>query len=131
MKKIIIILSAILLSWTIGLAQSVTTVKVKNTLSLEINKSSSLNATIIPDSATNKNVSWDSDNVAVATVNAAGKVQAVGIGTANITVKTDDGGKKAICKVTVQSSVKEEPKQGEEVTKITLPDSTIYTYLIY
>ena len=47
-------------------------------------------------------MTWSSSASAVATVDANGKVTAVGAGTAVITVTTADGGKTATCKVTVE-----------------------------
>ncbi len=61
-------------------------------------------ATILPDNATNKSVTWSSDNVSVATVNSNGLVAAKKEGTAKITAKTVDGNYKAICTVTVTKS---------------------------
>ena len=61
-----------------------------------------LTATIYPDSATNKTVTWKSSDKTVATVDESGEVTAVGNGTANITATTEDGGKTATCKVTVE-----------------------------
>ena len=48
-------------------------------------------ASVKPDNAANKSVTWRSDNEAVATVDAEGKVTAVGVGTATITATTVDG----------------------------------------
>ena len=48
------------------------------------------------ENATNKEVTWSSDNISVASVN-KGAVKAIGTGTANITVKTSDGDKTATC----------------------------------
>jgi uncharacterized protein YjdB len=67
---------------------------------LELGDSEILTATVAPENAANKAVTWDSDNDEVATV-ADGYVTAVGKGTANITVTTTDGGKTATCVVTV------------------------------
>ncbi len=72
----------------------------KETLSLEVGQSETITATIVPSDATNKKVTWESSDDAVATVS-NGKVTAVAEGTATITVKTDDGGFTATCEVTV------------------------------
>ena len=77
----------------------------KKTLSLAKGGQEILKATVTPNNATNKEVQWTSSNKAVATVNAAGKVVAVGKGTATITAKTKDGGKTATCTVTVKIPV--------------------------
>ena len=70
-------------------------------LSLFTGESQTLTATVVPDNATNKAVTWDSSNTEVATVNTNGTVKAVAPGTANITVKTVDGSHTATCAVTV------------------------------
>ena len=63
-----------------------------------------LTATVNPDNATNKNVTWSSSNSSVATVT-NGKVTALKAGKTTITVKTEDGGKTATCEVTVKAMV--------------------------
>ncbi|GBG94642.1 hypothetical protein LFYK43_11010 [Ligilactobacillus salitolerans] len=73
----------------------------KTTLSLEEGATGQLTATVAPTDATNKTVSWSSDKTTVATVDNTGKVTAVKAGTANITVKTADGAKTAVCALTV------------------------------
>ena len=64
-----------------------------------------LEATVSPDNATNKSVTWESNNTSVATVDANGKVSAVAAGSATITVTTVDGGETATCAVTVKNVV--------------------------
>ena len=59
-----------------------------------------LTATVKPDDATNKNVSWTSSDDAVATVE-KGKVTAKGNGTATITVTSEDQAKTETCTITV------------------------------
>jgi len=61
-----------------------------------------LTATVLPDSATVRTVTWSSSDEAVATVDAAGLVNALAAGTATITATTNDGtGLTASCTVTV------------------------------
>ena len=68
------------------------------TLTLEVGTTGELTATVAPDNATDKNVTWASDNTAVATVS-GGTVTAVAPGEATITAKA--GEQSATCKVTV------------------------------
>ena len=72
----------------------------KNELSLVEGESATLAATVAPEDASDKSVTWSTSDEKVATV-ADGKVTAVAPGTATITVKTNDGGKTATCAVTV------------------------------
>ena len=60
-----------------------------------------LNATVSPDNALNRTVTWTSSVPAVAAVDENGRVTAAADGTATITVTTDDGGFTASCEVTV------------------------------
>ena len=76
----------------------------KTALSLPVGGTETLTATVAPDNATNKNVTWSSDHESVATVDATGKVTAVGAGTATITVTTVDQSKTATCEVTVTAA---------------------------
>ena len=85
-------------------AVSVTDVSLnKETLSLYTGDTASLTATVEPDNATNKNVTWSSDKPAVATVE-GGTVTAMGAGEATITVTTEDGSKTATCTVIVHTA---------------------------
>ena len=76
----------------------------KTSLSLNKDEISVLTATVTPSDASNKKVTWSSNNSNVAAVDASGKVTAKAAGTATITVKTEDGGKTATCKVTVSET---------------------------
>ena len=87
----------------------------KTELKLENKTSYQLTESILPTEATNKNVTWSSDNEKVATVE-NGKVTALKAGTATITVTTEDGGYTASCVVTVV---------GEEVTGVELSKETL------
>ena len=84
---------------------SVTSVSLnKSTLDIKVGETAALTATINPTNATNKNVTWKSDNTQIATVDTAGKITAIKEGTAKITVKTKDGNYTATCIVTVSKN---------------------------
>ena len=74
----------------------------KTELTLEKGKNATLTATINPSNATDKTVTWKSSNTAIAMVDQTGKVTAIEVGSAVITVTTNDGSKTATCSVTVK-----------------------------
>ena len=83
---------------------AVTSVKLnKMELPLKVGESETLTATISPNEATDKHVTWSSSAEGVVTVDKNGKVTAVSSGTATITVTTRDGGFTATCEVTVKT----------------------------
>lgn len=84
-------------------------------ISMAPSTTKTLSYSIYPSNASNKNVTWSSSNATVASVTSIGTVVAKKSGTATITVKTDDGGYTATCKVTVTSS-----GDGVAVTGISL-----------
>lgn len=74
----------------------------KPAVSLKATETATLVATVLPETTTDKAVTWKSDNEAVATVDANGVVTAIAVGEANITATTTDGTNlSASCKVTV------------------------------
>ena len=82
---------------------AVTGVKLdQTTLTLNAGKSAQLTATVSPSNATNKNVTWSSNNSNVSV--SGGKVTAKTAGSAIVTVTTVDGGYTAQCNVTVNAS---------------------------
>lgn len=81
----------------------------KNQLTLLPGESADLQATVTPESATTKDVTWSSSDDTVAAVD-KGTVKALKAGTATITAKTADGsGKSASCTVTVNSGISANP----------------------
>ena len=68
---------------------------------LVVGNSLQLVATFSPFDATDKSLTWASNNEAVATVDSSGKVTALASGSATITVTTNDGNKTATFNVTV------------------------------
>lgn len=73
----------------------------KPTVSLVAGTSTTLTATVLPANAANKTVAWSSDKSEIASVDKNGTVTAHKVGEAVITVKSEDGGKTASCKVRV------------------------------
>ncbi|MBE6925359.1 MAG: hypothetical protein E7461_00805 [Ruminococcaceae bacterium] len=85
---------------------SVESVEVSAQVSkLNPEQTTQLTVNVLPANATNKAVSFTSDNVAVATVSETGLVTAVGAGTATITVTTQDGAKTDTVVITVEPPV--------------------------
>ena len=76
-------------------------------LAIYVGESKAITATVKPDDATNKELTWTSSDETVATVDATGKVTGKKIGTATITATAQDGsGVSGSCTVTVLSPVK-------------------------
>ena len=76
-------------------------------LAIYVGESKAVTATVKPDDATNKELTWTSSDETVATVDATGKVTGKKIGTATITATAQDGsGVSGSCTVTVLSAVK-------------------------
>jgi uncharacterized protein YjdB len=77
----------------------------KGTTSIAVGAKETLVAAVAPTNATNKKVTWTSSNEAIATVDANGEVTGKAVGSATITVTTEDGNKTATCNVTVMPPV--------------------------
>jgi len=85
-------------------AESVTVTGVTvtpTTAELKVSETKQLSITVEPTTATNKNYTCESDKESVATVDNTGLITAVGVGTATITVTTEDGGHTTTCSLTV------------------------------
>ncbi len=78
----------------------------KNELELYNGDTYTLQATILPEDANNKTLSWSSSSPTVATVDENGMITAIAAGTTTITATaTDESGITATCKVTVLQHV--------------------------
>ncbi|WP_052206663.1 beta strand repeat-containing protein [Cellulophaga baltica] len=86
-----------------------------------------LTETITPANATNQNVTWSSDNTSMATVNAAGVVTGNAIGTATITVTTEDGAFTATSTITVQAATVAVTGITVDPTSITITNGSTTT----
>ena len=76
-----------------------------STTGINVGGSKKLSVIIKPTNATNKGVTWSSSNTSVVSVDQNGKITGKKVGSATITATAKDGGKKAICKVTVTANI--------------------------
>ena len=83
----------------------------KTNLVVLLSQTANLTATVEPDNAANKNVTWESSHPEVATI-ANGLVTAVATGKTNITVHTEDGDKTATCVVIVKRNLTDPDPEG-------------------
>jgi uncharacterized protein YjdB len=87
----------------------------KSLVSLSVNATEKLTATVYPSNATYKAVKWESYNTGIATVSSVGTVTGKSAGNTIITVTTVDGSHTATCNVTVHS----------DITNVTLDKNTL------
>ena len=142
----------VVITATVGNASAKCTVTVTDSIavsSITLEKQSvrifegelfTLEATILPENATNKNISWSSSEEKIATVDENGTVTGITAGTAVITATASDGTKQASCTVLVTKDktleyvadfqsgggTGEAPEKIRVTggTKITLPENT-------
>lgn len=79
-------------------------ISLPTTKTIELGKTFTLTPTFNPNNATNKIVTWTSSDESIVAVDNAGKITGKKVGSAIITVTTQDGNKKATCTVTVVNS---------------------------
>ena len=81
----------------------------KEALTLKIGEKETLTTTLTPSNASNVTLTWSSSRDNIATVDNNGLITAIGSGTTNIIVRSNNG-KVATCKVTVVNPVTPTPK---------------------
>ncbi len=103
----------------------------KNELTLNIGDKERLTATVLPESAKDKSVRWYSSAQRIATVNADGVVTAISVGTAVITVTTNDGSDlTASCTVTVTPKTVQSITMDEEALTLERGETTRLTVTV-
>ncbi len=88
--------------------------------------SKQLEATVTPSNATNKKVTWESEDPDIATVDKNGVVKGKKVGTTYIICTTDNSDRTATCKVTVKKGVLSK-KITLNKTKVSINDGLSYT----
>jgi len=73
----------------------------KNTTSINSGSTLQLTATVLPTTTTNKNVTWTSNNTAIATISNTGLINGVSVGNVTITAISEDGNYIATCNVII------------------------------
>ena len=100
-------------------------------MSLNIGMTVSLSATVCPENATDRSLSWSSSNAAVATVS-GGCVSALAKGTAIITATANDGsGKSASCTVNVNENIQVSSVTVSPRSKIMAIGESVYLTATY
>ncbi len=87
-------------------------------VTMNVDETYQLSANLLPETASNTNVTWESSDEDVVTVNANGLVTAIAAGSASVSVTTEDGGRKIGCTVTVE--------QPSGLRAVTLPQWKVY-----
>ena len=93
----------------------------EQSMDVQVGSSCQIPYRIIPENASDQKVQWLSSDENVV-IMSDGMLFAVSIGTANIEVRTNDGGYTAFCKITVH------PSQAESLSIVSLPYKLSYTY---
>lgn len=93
----------------------------KTSTSIEAGYTETLTATVLPNNASDKSVTWSSSAPSIASVDENGVVTANAVGTAVITVTTTDGSKTATCNVTVTPNLTPIAVTGVSLDKSQLP----------
>ncbi len=104
----------------IGSVEAEKVILGQETLSLMVGDTFTLTATVLPEDASDKTVTWTSSDESIVTVNADGVVTALSNGTAIITASTSTPGVTATCEVTVSdlNGVGSIPNAGDKLRDI-------------
>jgi cell wall-associated NlpC family hydrolase len=94
-----------------------------SSVSLHIGKTTTLKATVLPNTAKNRNVTWSVSDKSIATVSESGVVTAKNTGSCKVYCTAADGsGIRAVCKVTVKKRAYTRSSKYYQIqSEITLP----------
>lgn len=99
-------------------------ISLKDSLILVEGEKETLTVTITPSDATDKTITWSSNNENVATVSQSGAVTAIKEGTATIIAKSSNG-KEANCVVTVTKKTVVEKSNDNSLKSLTITNGTL------
>lgn len=99
----------------------------QSSVEMTVGDTRTLGYQISPMNATNKTVSWTSSNNSIATVDANGKVTALGVGAVTITVTTQDGSFSDVCNVVIAEKVVSVTGVSLDKTSLTLKEGNTST----
>ena len=88
------------------------TIDGDTSITLPLGSTKQLSYTILPENATNKNVTYTVENSDVLFLDYSGKIAGIGVGSSIVTITTENGSKTAIVDVTVTDS----SKSGDDPT---------------
>lgn len=107
----------------ISVTTSVESIKLnKQSSTITVNQTEQLTYEMLPTNASNKAVTWSSNNDTVATVDQSGLVSGIAVGNAAITITTTDGNKLDTCNFVVE-------KEKVPVQSISLSSTSEVIYL--
>ena len=126
----------------IGAPLSATGIEVLEHLDISMNNTGTVVYNVLPENVYNKNVSFESADTRIATVDANGVVTGVSVGETVITVTTEDGGFTGACTINVYNQavtgVTIEPSEAElnvgsstKLTATVLPENASNKNVIY
>jgi len=98
----------------------------KTEVCVQKGKTTTLKATVTPETLTDKSVTWESSDTKIATVTSAGKVKGVKYGTATITCTSVATGAKATCQVTVGKVIISMSEFTLKKSRTTVLTATVY-----
>ena len=98
----------------------------RTAFTLVIGEYEELSASVFPETALNRNVTWRSDDTEIATVDNNGRVTAVSTGATNIVVRSVDGGHIVTSRVTVRAT----PVPPVRVTGVEIARASSPSFLI-